>query len=159
MLAYMDPTTDPCDDFYRFACGGFAKNVFLDPYENSFTSFTVSTLRLKVRLHEILSDNNGTQDESKPYRLAKSLFNGCTNNKIIKSRGMQPLHDLLDTLGGWPVVTGGWNEEAWTWQNLLIGYRKVGAPWDHFFNLEHFNVLNYNVSAFFCRSLNSNMIY
>lgn len=152
----MDPSIDPCDNFYDFACGGFVKRVFLYPDQTPLTAFSESSSRLNIRFFEILSDNKGTQDEAKPYNLAKALFNGCNNKTLVKSRGLQPLQELVDTFGGWPVVTAGrdqWTGEVWTWQKLLVGYRNVGATWNHFFNLEFIDSMSYNVSKQFKSNL------
>lgn len=34
----------------------------------------------------------------------------------IDSVGETPLRDVLDSLGGWPVVTQGWSEDEWNFE-------------------------------------------
>ena len=36
MQALMDPSVNPCDDFYQYSCGGFIKNTQLQGDQLSF---------------------------------------------------------------------------------------------------------------------------
>lgn len=145
ILEYIDQSVNPCDDFYGFACGGFDKYSSIYPEQDQVNSFTVPNARISSRLYQILS-NDSIVDEPKPYRLAKALFRGCNNVEMVMSRGLEPLRELLNKFGGWPVVTGvQWNETAWTWQSMLKGYRNAGAPWHHLFRLNYAPVFFYNV--------------
>jgi neprilysin len=54
---------------------------------------------------------------------AKHLFLSCINHEGLVKRGLQPLMDLLDSLGGWPVLSPEWKEENFDWLNLTAQLR------------------------------------
>jgi neprilysin len=40
--------------------------------------------------------------------------------------------EIMDTMGGWPVVKGdSWDEKAWSWQNAALNCRKSGYSTDY----------------------------
>lgn len=51
---------------------------------------------------------------------------------LIEDRGLTPLLDIQEKMGGWPVVKGDeWNEKAWTWQQSVKNFRKHGYSTDY----------------------------
>jgi len=42
---------------------------------------------------------------------------------VIEQRGLTPMFDLLESLGGWPVLDGAWNESKFDWTALLAKLR------------------------------------
>lgn len=139
-MAYINPSVNPCENFYEFACGGFKNMSILRPDQSPLNSFSEPIARLRRKFYEILSnDTNGMSVvEPRPYSLAKTLFRACNSAAVIKNRGLDPLRTLVNRFGGWPVVIGDqWNETEWTWQTMLIGYSQSGAPWNHLFKVEY----------------------
>ncbi|XP_023951976.2 neprilysin-4 [Bicyclus anynana] len=54
---------------------------------------------------------------------ARFLFKSCMNHDILKRRGHQPLLDLLDSLGGWPILKRDWNGKDFDWLELMAKLR------------------------------------
>lgn len=54
---------------------------------------------------------------------ARYLFKSCMNHEILQKRGHQPLLDLLNDLGGWPILDRFWVEERFNWVDLMAKLR------------------------------------
>lgn len=54
----------------------------------------------------------------------------------IEEKGIKPLLDILETLGGWPVLKGDdWNtDSSWTWVKSVKDFRTQGYSTDYFFD-------------------------
>lgn len=51
----------------------------------------------------------------------------------IASRGHKPLLDLLEKLGGWPVLEGpNWKVGDFDWKETVYKFRKFGYSVDYF---------------------------
>lgn len=128
ILESMDSSVDPCDNFYDFACGKYLNNTFIehDKYlVNAFTdiSNTIQS-QLQVIIHEKVEAN-----ESKPFKMAKNLYKSCMNVTQIEQVGLNPLKDLLNEFGGWPVVRGEqWLEKEWDFMKTIRKLRDHGLP-------------------------------
>ncbi|XP_037076207.1 neprilysin-2-like [Pollicipes pollicipes] len=49
------------------------------------------------------------------------------NKETIEKRGLQPLHDILAKMGGWPVLNGSaWDDAAFHWTEAVYRNRKLG---------------------------------
>ena len=53
-------------------------------------------------------------------QLAKDLYKSCIDEEVREKLGVEPLLDLLHSLGGWPVLDGSsWAQEDsfkwWEW--------------------------------------------
>ena len=54
---------------------------------------------------------------------ARFLFKSCMNYEILEKRAHQPLVDLLDLLGGWPILKPTWNSTKFDWLELMAKLR------------------------------------
>lgn len=117
VLESLDETTDPCDNFYEFACGKFLKNTVIPDDKTSIMSFVTVHDKVTDQLRTILNEETFL-DEPKSIRIAKDFNKACLNQQIIEERGVQPLIDVIENYGGWPVVKGhDWQENEWEWFN------------------------------------------
>ncbi|XP_072930429.1 neprilysin-2 [Epargyreus clarus] len=132
LLQNMDAKVDPCDDFYDFACGSFVQRTRIPDDKTSVNTFSIITDQLQEQIRSLL-DEPVTEDEPKPFVLAKTLFQACMNRTAIEARGVQPLLDMLERLGGWPVLDGDrWDERTFSWEESVYRFRSAGYSVDYF---------------------------
>ncbi|XP_055523630.1 neprilysin-4 [Wyeomyia smithii] len=74
----------------------------------------------KRELAHFTTENNANNAEMK----ARHLFISCMNYSLIEQRGLQPLLDLLHSLGGWPVLDPNWRSDSFDWLNLTAQIRR-----------------------------------
>nr|XP_037840648.1 membrane metallo-endopeptidase-like 1 [Chlorocebus sabaeus] len=108
ILQNMDPTTEPCDDFYQFACGGWLRRHVIPETNSRYSIFDVLRDELEVILKAVLE--NSTAKDRPAVEKARTLYRSCMNQSVIEKRGSQPLLDILEVVGGWPVAMDRWNE-------------------------------------------------
>jgi len=78
----MDPSVDPCDDFYQFACGNFIKNTIIDDDKSSVNIFDTIQGKVSNELRMLLTEPIQS-DEPRPFRMAKLMFKSCMDIGII----------------------------------------------------------------------------
>ncbi|KAF7990966.1 hypothetical protein HCN44_000771 [Aphidius gifuensis] len=120
-----NPSVEPCEDFYEFACGGFLNSTESTRNSIEIDSFTEVDTKFYKRLEKILEQNITTND-FKYLKLAKSLYKICSNKIDIFVNSMEPS-------GGWPVLKGSnWNESAFDF-NKTIFRMDNKTKWENYF--------------------------
>ena len=85
--ADMDPSVDPCDDFYQFACGGWLKRTTMPDDEASWArTFSVIAHRNQESLRRILEAN---------WPVIGSFYSACMNLDAIEARGSKPIEKTV----------------------------------------------------------------
>ncbi|XP_011304098.1 neprilysin-11-like isoform X2 [Fopius arisanus] len=135
ILKNMDKEVEPCDDFYRFACGEFLKNSVVLDNEIEIGTFFDMDNRVRQQLKKIIEESNAT--EPKALRLAKNLYKSCMNAPAIEDQNFnRQLHDLK-RLGGWPVMEGDqWDDQSFDWIQSISKSRDLGYSVDYLFKLK-----------------------
>nr|XP_021522735.1 LOW QUALITY PROTEIN: membrane metallo-endopeptidase-like 1 [Aotus nancymaae] len=57
ILQNMDPTTEPCDDFYQFACGGWLRHHVIPETSSRYSIFDILRDELEVILKAVLENS------------------------------------------------------------------------------------------------------
>ncbi|KAL1513423.1 hypothetical protein ABEB36_002838 [Hypothenemus hampei] len=132
VLEYMDPSVDPCDDFYQFTCGNFIKKTIIPDDKSSVTSFSIISDNLQEQLRSMIEEPIRA-DEPKPFQLTKKLYRACMNKTLIEADGLSTIRDILKQLGGWPAMEGArWDDGSFDWRQSVYKFRRAGYSVDYF---------------------------
>uniref|UniRef100_A0A452U103 Membrane metalloendopeptidase like 1 n=1 Tax=Ursus maritimus TaxID=29073 RepID=A0A452U103_URSMA len=128
ILQNMDPSREPCDDFYQYACGGWLRRHVIPETNSRYSVFDILRDELEVILKGVLE--NSTAKDRPAVRKAKMLYRSCMNESVIEKRDSQPLLNILDVMGGWPVTMEKWNESVGKeeWRELLSSSARLWGP-------------------------------
>ncbi|KAH7638002.1 neprilysin 2-like protein [Dermatophagoides farinae] len=133
IIRSLDETVEPCEDFYQFVCGQWLESTIIPehkPLENKFDELH-DILNRQVR--DILEEPI-MKDDPDFARNMKLFYHSCMNVTELERKGAEPLIDMIEKLGGWPVLDVGfensdknnstkiWNEDNWS---LLDIHRKL----------------------------------
>ncbi|PNF39036.1 hypothetical protein B7P43_G04849 [Cryptotermes secundus] len=134
MSSYMDLNADPCHDFYQYACGNWGIENPIPNDETAYDTFEILRENLDAVLKKLLEEqptNKYHALSSKIWRndaitKAKYLFQSCMNYDILEQRAEQPLLNLLDQLGGWPMLKPDWDSSQFDWVLLMAQLKLFG---------------------------------
>ncbi|KAF2884569.1 hypothetical protein ILUMI_21608 [Ignelater luminosus] len=123
IVAHIDPTVNPCDDFFKFACGKFIQQAHGD-----INAASVKKIERQVerQLAEIIKEP--IKDEDNYWiKNQKILLQACMNESAVGEETMQEFEEILEDLNGWPIVTGHkWNEGIFDWKEILYKLKDRG---------------------------------
>ena len=95
----MDTSADPCQDFYRYSCGGWERKY---PQATSFNRFAELNLQNIQLLRNVIE--GGRDGDVPAVRLAKQFYDSCMNTRLLDGMGSQPLLQLVRATGGWDLI-------------------------------------------------------
>ncbi|XP_036389931.1 membrane metallo-endopeptidase-like 1 [Megalops cyprinoides] len=120
LLQNMDPTVEPCQNFYQYACGGWLDRHVIPETSSRYSVFDILRDEMEIILKGVLESENEKDREA--FHKAKTLYKSCMNESLIEQRDSQPLIELIDTIGGWPVASDDWNGTSvreWSLEDTL----------------------------------------
>ncbi|MDW5267790.1 MULTISPECIES: M13 family metallopeptidase [Acidobacteriaceae] len=95
----IDTSANPCDDFYKFACGKFTANHPIPPdqdgVDNFYALFNVNT----QRLNDILTKTaDGGASRSPEEQKIGDYYKACMDTDAINAKELAPVQPLLDEI-------------------------------------------------------------
>lgn len=132
IVSSLDTSQDPCDDFYQFTCGNFIDKAYED---NNPSHYYTQKLNIRNKLNGIVAEPI-TGEEEGIYLQLKKFYQSCMDVEAIDEKGLEPFKQLLEGLGGWPVVAGQqWIEEDFELNQVLVQCLDLGFPFQWFFDM------------------------
>jgi neprilysin len=99
--------------------------------KSQVTAFSVIENQLNEQLRVIINEPSKDED-IEPFKNVKKLYKACFNTDLIESRGITPVTNVLNAMGGWPVISTTWNEGSWTWQQSVFRSKENGYSVSNF---------------------------
>ncbi|KAF5307507.1 hypothetical protein FQR65_LT06862 [Abscondita terminalis] len=129
ILNNIDQTVNPCDDFFKFACGNLIKK-----HESGYQESRQLKERIKGQLEKRMKDPIQENDHYL-VKNQKILFQSCMNQSDDREENLRYFKNIVDELNGWPLLDGNkWNETDWL--DLTYKLRKYGLHYSSFFNVK-----------------------
>ncbi|XP_064595998.1 endothelin-converting enzyme 1-like isoform X2 [Liolophura sinensis] len=130
IVSKMDFSTDPCKDFYTYACGGWEKKAEPPPNKPKWSTFSATYKKNSVVLKNLLEKDDGMYlgKTSTAVKKSQEYFKLCMNNTAVEERGITPALKLIKELGSWTVtsdqVSGQWDKSNWKPMDTLVKVHK-----------------------------------
>ncbi|KAG7524186.1 phosphate-regulating neutral endopeptidase [Solea senegalensis] len=129
ILNKMDPSVDPCEDFYLYSCGGWLKQNPIPEDSSSYGIYPWLRQHVDLQLRELL-EAPSQPDELEAVTKAKVLYRSCMNETVLEKVDSSPmLKTLKQREFRWPVVGEGlggefsWSAAQWSLLKTLAQMR------------------------------------
>lgn len=97
---------DPCEDFNEFACGNFIANTLIPDDKSRYNTFDIIGDKIDIQGRQLLESPIDKDDDFESEIMAKTFYQSCMDVDFQEEQGLKPMRDLLDKIGGWPVIEG-----------------------------------------------------
>uniref|UniRef100_A0A8B9HI22 Neprilysin n=1 Tax=Astyanax mexicanus TaxID=7994 RepID=A0A8B9HI22_ASTMX len=112
LIENMDPSVDPCDNFYQYACGGWLKKNIIPETSSRYSTFDILRDELEVVL------------KGKIFTIAQAsaALAALPRHLSARQRGGTPLLTMLPDVFEWPLATDDWDTTfgtSWTVESSI----------------------------------------
>jgi putative endopeptidase len=95
----MDPSVDPCVDFFKYSCGGWMKSNPIPPDQSSWDTYSKMQDENRARLRDILEAASAPDPNRNPAaQKIGDYYSSCIDEKAVDARGKEPLKPDLDRI-------------------------------------------------------------
>jgi putative endopeptidase len=99
VLATMDRTADPCQDFYQYACGGWLRDTKLPPDKPRLgRGFAAVEDRNRIVLRDILEDAERRRDADPGTQRLGDFYGACMDETARERLSLEPLAPVFSDI-------------------------------------------------------------
>lgn len=113
----IDPTINPCTDFYSFACGGWLRRHGIPEDKLSYGIISAIGEQNEEKLQSLLLRPVRRKDRGSAERKVKEFYRSCVDMREIDRLGALPMMDVIESCGGWDLA-GDFNELLYRTQGV-----------------------------------------
>lgn len=101
----MNRSVDPCQDFNKFVCGRFIKESII-PDKHQIVDLTTTKLKdiIYNRGQMLMEDEANYIEKFEIDQKVKNFYSTCIDVAQREKDGVKPILEILDGIGGWPVL-------------------------------------------------------
>lgn len=123
ILNKMQLSTDPCTDFYEYACGKWEKTTHFPPSKSRYGAFSQISDGIKEMLKEILNKTDSNLYKgvsSTAIKKTRDYYSMCMDEEAINDSGIEPVLKHIDELGSWTVTSGDFDRDNWDIHTAMV---------------------------------------
>jgi len=130
VLGAMDPTADPCRNFYQYACGGWLGSTRLPPgVARRERGVGAIEERNQIVLRDILEAAARTKDGPTGVVRLGTYYAACMDDEVIDRIGIGPMQEILEAVGGVSDATSLMRTLGWLHaRGIVVGFTPVVGP-------------------------------
>ena len=125
LLDYIDPSFDPCTDFYSFSCGNW---LSANPLDGDRSIQAVSYSLILDNYDHLEGYLSQPVRESDPVAIKKSkyMYSACKDVDFIENNLVDHLQEFIRSAGGWDSI-GISPDNGWDINNDLARHHYLGS--------------------------------
>lgn len=120
----------PCDNFYDFACGTFVDETVIHDRKKAYSTVSILEDEIIEEVRRIVTSKISDKDIN-PFIVVKEFYQKCFNRTEIDGLKADPLMNVMKQLGGMPLLTAGWNESVYNWEETANDMVDLGFVSDY----------------------------
>ncbi len=98
-LTAIDRASNPCDNFYQYACGNWIRNNPIPPDQSRWGRFNELADRNLATLREILDHAaDASHPRSPSIQKIGDLYGSCMDDKAVEAQGISPIEPTLERI-------------------------------------------------------------